>query len=122
MIEAQGHMRLFLYWIAVIAGNLTLHLLPVPSVLLVPLDGLKLNCTRLVSSDSVILRYCGLFWASVHFNTDFGSIAASRLVCSWIRLLRTSQHFLIQHSMSPLCLQLVGLSQFLHLTCRFSLF
>ena len=56
------------------------------------------------------------------FDINFGLIAASRLVCSWIRLLRTSQHFLIQHSTSLLHLQSVGLSRFLHLTCKFSLF
>ena len=56
------------------------------------------------------------------FDINFGLIMASRLVCSWIRLLRTSQHFQIQHSTSLLHLQSVGLSRFLHLTCKFSLF
>ena len=94
----------------------------IPSISLVPSDGLKLNCTGSVSFNSVFSRYHSLFQAPVYFNTNFGSITASRLVCSWIRLLRTTQHFPIQHSTSLLCLQLVGLSQFLHLTCKFSLF
>ena len=102
--------------------GLRLQLQHVPSILLVPLDSLKLNCTWSVSFDSVFSRYRILLWASFYFNTDFGSIAASRLVCSWIGLLRTSQHFLIQHSMSSLHLRLVGLSWFLYLTCKFSLF
>ena len=48
------------------------------------------------------------------FDIDFGLVVASRLVCSWIGLFRTSKHFLIQHSTS----WLHGLSQFLHLTCK----
>ena len=91
----------------------------VPSISLVPLNGLKLNHTGSVSFGSVFSRYCGLLQASVYFNTNSGSIVASRLVCSWIELLRTSQHFPIQHSMSLLHLRLVGLSRFLHLTCKF---
>ena len=102
--------------------DLGLQLLHVPSISLFSLDGLKLNCIGSVSFDSVFSRHCSLFWASVYFNTNFGLMVASRLVCSWIGLLRTSQHFPIQHSMSPLCLWLVGLSQFLHLTCKFPLF
>ena len=102
--------------------GLGLQLQQVPNISLVPSDGPKLNHTGSVSFDSVFSRYLGLFWASIYFNTDFSLIAASRLVCSWIRLHRASQHFPIQHSMSSLCLQLVGLSQFLHLTCKFSLF
>ena len=90
--------------------ELRLQLQHVPSVLLVPLDGLKLNRTGSVLFDSVFSRYHGLFWSSVYFNTDFGSIVASRILCSLIGLLRTTQHFLIQHSMSLLCLQLVELS------------
>ena len=102
--------------------DLGLQLKQVPSISLVPSDSLKINCTGSVSFDSVFSRYRGLFQASVYFNTDFGLIAASRLVCSWIGLLRTSQHFPIQHSTSLLCLQLAGLGRFLHLTCEFSLF
>ena len=94
----------------------------VPSVLVVPLDGLKLNRTGSVSFDSVFSRYHGLFWSSVYFNTNFSSIAASRILCSLIRLLRTTQHYPIQQSTSPLRLRLVELSQFLHFTCKFSLF
>ena len=94
----------------------------VPSISSVPSDSLKFNCTGSVLFDSVFSRYHSLFWASVYFNTNFSSITTSRLVCSWIRLLRTTQHFSIQHPMSPLHLQLVGLSWFLHLTCKFSLF
>ena len=89
-----------------------LQLQHVPSVSLVSLDGLKLNHTGSVSFDSVFLRYHDLFQSSVYFNTDFGSIAASRLVCSWIGLLRTLQHFPIQYPISLLCLWLVGLSWF----------
>ena len=67
----------------------------VTSISLVPLDGLKLNRTGSVSFDSVFSRYHGLFWSSVYFNTNFGSITASRILSSLIRLLRTSQHFQI---------------------------
>ena len=81
----------------------------VPSISLVPSDGLKFNCTGSVLFDSVFSRYHSLFLSSVYFNTDFGSIAASRILCSLIGLLRTSQNFTIQHSTSPLSLQLVGL-------------
>ena len=102
--------------------DLGLQLQHVPSISSVPSNGQKFNCTESVSSDSVFSRYCGLFRASVYFNTDFGLIMASRLVCSWIRLLRTSQHFLIQHSTLSLCLRLLELSQFLHLAFKFSLF
>ena len=94
----------------------------VPSILSVPSDSLKLNHTGSVLFDSVFSRYHGLFWSSVYFNTNFGSIVASRILCSLIGLLRTTQHFPIQHSTSPLCLRLVGLSQFLHFTCKLSLF
>ena len=59
-----------------------LQLQHVPSISLVPLDGWKLNHTESVSFDSVFARYCSLFWASVYFNTNFGSIVASRLVYS----------------------------------------
>ena len=102
--------------------DLGLQLQHVPSISLVLLDGLKLNCTGSILFDSVFSRYHGLFWSSVYFNTDFGSITASRILCSLIGLLRTTHHFPIWHSTSPLCLQLVGLSQFLHFTCKFSLF
>ena len=81
----------------------------VPSISSVPLDGLKLNCTGSVSFDSVFSRYHGLFWASVYFDTNFSSVMASRILCSLIGLLRTTQHFLIWQSMSPLCLRLVEL-------------
>ena len=76
----------------------------VPSISLVPSDGLKLNCTGSVSFDSVFSRYHSLFLSSVYFNTNFGSIAASKILCSLIGPLRTTQHFLIQQSMSLLCL------------------
>ena len=102
--------------------DLGLQLQQVPSISLVPSDGLKLNRTGSVSFDSVFSTYHGLFESSVYFNTDFSSITASRILCSLIGLLRTMQHFLIWHSTSPLCLQLVGLSRFLHFTCKFSLF
>ena len=102
--------------------NLGPQLQHVPSILLVSSDGLKLNRTGSVSFDSVFSRYHGLFWSSVYFNTDFSSIAASRILCSLIGLLRTTQHFLIQQSTSPLHLWLVELSRFLHFTCKFSLF
>ena len=65
----------------------------VPSILLVPLDGPKLNCTGSVSFDLVFSRYHGLFQSSLYFNTNLGSIAASRILCSLIRLLRTTQNF-----------------------------
>ena len=94
----------------------------VPSISSVPSDGLKLNCTGSVSFDSVFARYHSLFWSSVYFNTDFSLITASRILCSLIGLLRTTQHFQIWHATSPLCLQLVELSRFLHFTCTFSLF
>ena len=94
----------------------------VPSVSSVPSDGLKLNCTGSVSFDSVFSRCCDLFWSSVYFNTNFGLITASRILCSLIGLLRTTQHYPIQQSMSLLRLWLVELSQFLHFTCKFSLF
>ena len=102
--------------------DLGLQLQHVPSISSVPLDSLKLNCTGSVLFDSVFSRYHSLFRSSVYFNTNFGSIAASRILCSLIRLLRTIQHFLIWHSMSPLRLRLVGLSRFLHFTCKFLLF
>ena len=51
----------------------------VPSISLVPSDSLKLNHTGSVSFDSVFSRYHGLFWSSVYFNTNFGSIVASRI-------------------------------------------
>ena len=97
--------------------DLRLQLQHVHSISLVPSDGLRFNCTGSVSFDSVFLRYHSLFWSSVYFNTNFGLITASRILCSLIGLLRTSQH-----STSPLRLQLVGLSQFPHFTCKFSLF
>ena len=50
-----------------------------PSVSSVPSDSLKLNSTGSVSFDSVFSRYQSLFHSSVHFNTNFGSIAASRI-------------------------------------------
>ena len=59
-----------------------LQLQQVPSISLVPSDSLKHNCTGSVLFDSVFLRYCGLFWASVYVNTNLSSIVASRLVCS----------------------------------------
>ena len=99
------------------SDDLELQSQHVPRVLLVPLDGLKLNHTG-----SVFLRYHRLFWSSVYFNTNFGSIAASRISCSLIGLLRTTQHFPIWHCMSPLRLRLIGPSQFLHFTCKFLLF
>ena len=102
--------------------DLGLQLQQVPSISLVPSDSLKLNCTGSVSFDSVFSKYHNLFRSSVYFNINFSSIAASRILCSIIRLLRTIQHSPIWHSTSPLCLQLVGLSQFLHFTCKFSLF
>ena len=83
--------------------NLGPQLQHVSSVLLVPLYGLKLNRTGSVSFDSVFSRYHGLFQSSVYFNTDFGSIVASRILCSLIGLLRTTQHFPIQQSTSSLC-------------------
>ena len=89
----------------------------VSSVSLVPLDSLKLNSTGPVSFDSVYSRYHGLFQSSVYFNTNFSSIVASRILCSLIGLLRTSQHLTLL-----LCLRLVGLSQFLHFTFKFPLF
>ena len=102
--------------------GLGLQLQHVPSVSWVPSDGLKLNCTGSVSFDSVFSRYHGLSQSSVYFNTDFGSIMASRILCSLIGLLRTTEHFLIWHSTSPPCLQVVELSRFLHFTWKFSLF
>ena len=51
--------------------GLGLQLQHVPSILSVPLDGLKLNCTGSVSFDSVFLRYCGLFQSSFHFWHQF---------------------------------------------------
>ena len=102
--------------------DLGLQLQHVPSILLVPSNGLKLNHTGLVLFDSVFSKYHSLSQASAYFNTNFSSIMASRVLCSSIGLLRTSQHLLIQHSMSLLHLLLVGLSRFLHLTCKFSLF
>ena len=65
----------------------------VPSVSLVPSDGPKLNCTWSVSFDSVFSRYHSLFWSSVDFHTNFSSIMASRIFCSLIGLLKTTQHF-----------------------------
>ena len=62
--------------------GLGLQLQHVPSILLVSSDSQQSNGTGSVSFDSVFSRYRGLFWASVYINTDFGSIAASRLVCS----------------------------------------
>ena len=96
--------------------DLGFQLQHVPSISSVHLDSLKL------SFDSVFSRYHGLFWSSVYFNTDFSSIMASRILCSLIGLLRTTQHFLIWHSTSLLRLQLVELSQFMHFTCKFLLF
>ena len=43
----------------------------VPSISLVPLDGLKLNHTGSVSFDSVFSRYYGLFWSLFHFWYQF---------------------------------------------------
>ena len=94
----------------------------VPSISSVPSDGLKLNRTGSVSFDSVFSRYHSLFWSSVYFHTNFSSIVASRILCSLIGFLRTTQHYLIWQSTSPLRLRLVELSQFLHFTCKFSLF
>ena len=102
--------------------DIRLQLQHVPSISSVPSDGLKFNHTGSVLFDSVFLRYHGLFLSSVYFNTNFGSIAASRILCSLIRLLRTSQHFLIWQSTSALCLQLVGLSQFCILHVNFQCF
>ena len=65
----------------------------VPSISSVPSDSLKLNCTESVSFDSIFSRYHSLFWSSVYFNTNFGSIAASRILCSLIGLLRTTQPY-----------------------------
>ena len=45
--------------------DLGLQLQHVPSVSLVPSDGLKLNFTESVLFDSVFSRYHGLFWSSV---------------------------------------------------------
>ena len=97
-----------------------LQLQLVPNILLVPLDGLKFNHTGSVLFDSVFQDIMVYFGHHFNFSINFGLIAASRLVCSWIGLLRTLQHSPIQHSMSPPQLQSVGLSQILHLMCKFS--
>ena len=47
-----------------------------------------------------------------NFSISFGLIVASWLVCSWIGLQKTSQHYPVQHSTSLLHLQSIGFSQF----------